>query len=199
MTMAHTTGESVSNANSAALYPPRTATDFLTLCAGDWMSLRTLITVSDQEEGWHASERRIFRLTWHAPGDGNSPATGQEPGLTADRQPLGTLALQAAELSPFWLCFQWPGEEQGTRGADCKGHFLGRDGRTGQWCLNGEGVMELDWTTALHRVNERIWFTKANLRLRSRTVHSLDPAASLVQSCAFYSDIRRLPRSPAAS
>ena len=195
----------------ASLYPPRTAADVLKLCAGDWLSLRTLISVSDREEGWHASERKTFRLTWTAPGDSNNPAAAAPeptadrsnhpaaapgPPPTGDQQPLGTLTLTAADLPPFRLSFVCPGEDLSP---GCGGSFRGSDGRTGRWRFNVEGVLELGWAAALHQVSERIWFTKANLRLRSRTVHGPGGAdGSMVESCAFYSDIRRMPRPPAA-
>ena len=169
----------------------------LKLCAGDWLSLRTLISVSDREEGWHASERKTFRLTWTAPGNSNNPAAAAAaPEPTGDQQPLGTLTLTAADLPPFRLSFQRPGEDLSP---GCEGSFRGSDGRMGRWRFNMEGVLELGWATALHQVSERIWFTKANLRLRSRTVHGPGGAdGSMVESCAFYSDIRRMPRPPAA-
>ena len=212
----------------ASLYPPRTAADALKLCAGDWLSLRTLISVSDREDGWHASERKTFQLAWTAPGNSNHPAAaaapdptanhGNHPAATAapdptanhgnhpaaapgppptgDQQSLGTLTLTAADLPPFWLSFTCPDEDLSPGSG---GYFRGSDGRTGRWRFSVEGVLELGWATALHQVSERIWFSKANLRLRSRTVHGPGGAdGSVVESCAFYSDIRRMPRPPAA-
>lgn len=193
---ANSSANSGASDSPASFYPPSTAADVLKLCAGDWLSLRTLISVSDREEGWHTSERKTFRLTWTAPGDSNNPATTAVPPPTNGQRPLGTLTLTAADLPPFWLSFQCPGEDLSP---GCGGSFRGSDGRTGHWRFNVEGVLELGWAAALHQVSERIWFTKANLRLRSRTVHGPGGAdGSVVESCAFYSDIRRVPRPPAA-
>lgn len=151
--------------------PPATVQELLELCAGRWLSLRTLVTVSHEEEGWDQSESTQLELSWH-------PA---EPGPE-----LGVLRLHGTQQPDFQL-------RMGGAAGDREGCFEGSDGRSGRWRFDPDHVLQLTWCSGDLQFAERIWFSKANLRLRSRTVScSNDPSA--VQACAFYSEIRRLQR-----
>lgn len=145
--------------------------ELLERCAGRWLSLRTLVTVSHEEEGWDRSESAQLEFSWR-------PA---EPGPE-----LGVLRLHGTRQPDFQL--HMAGAAQ-----DREGRFEGSDGRCGRWRFDADHVLQLTWRSGELQFAERIWFSKANLRLRSRTVSCRsDPSA--VQACAFYSEIRRLQR-----
>lgn len=151
--------------------PPATAQEFLERCAGRWLSLRTLVTVSHEEEGWEQSESAQLEFDWQ-------PAV--------DNSELGVLSLHGTLQPDFQL--RVAGAVQ-----DREGCFEGSDGRRGRWRFDADHVLQLTWHSGDQQFSERIWFSKANLRLRSRTVSCRnDPSA--VQACAFYSEIRRLQR-----
>lgn len=145
--------------------------ELLERCAGRWLSLRTLVTVSQEEEGWDRSESTQLEFSWH-------PA---EPGPE-----LGVLRLHGTRLPDFQLHVMGAARDR-------EGDFESSDGRCGRWRFDGDHVLQLTWCSGDQQFAERIWFSKANLRLRSRTVSCRDNPAA-VQACAFYSEIRRLQR-----
>lgn len=151
--------------------PPATAEELLERCAGRWLSLRTLMTISHEEEGWDQSESAQLEFSWQ-------PAeAGPE---------LGVLRLHGTRQPDFHL-------HMAGAARDREGRFEGSDGRRGRWRFDADHVLQLTWCSGDQQFAERIWFSKANLRLRSRTVSCRnDPSA--VQACAFYSEIRRLQR-----
>lgn len=153
----------------APFQPPATVEELLERCAGRWLSLRTLVTVSREEEGWDRSESAQLAFSWQ-------PA---EPGPD-----LGVLRLHGPRQPDFQLHMMGAAQDR-------EGDFADSDGRRGRWRFDRDHVLRLAWCSGDRQFEERVWFSKANLRLRSRTVScKSDPSA--VQACAFYSEIRRL-------
>ena len=145
--------------------------DLLECCAGRWLSLRTLVTISHEEAGWDRSESTQLELSWQ-------PAE--------EETKLGVLQLHGTRQSGFQL-------HMSGAARDREGRFEGSDGRRGCWRFDPDHVLRLTWSSGDQQFDERIWFGKANLRLRNRTISCRnDPSA--VQACAFYSEIRRLQR-----
>ena len=145
--------------------------ELLERCAGRWLSLRTLVTISHEEEGWDQSESTQLELSWQP---------------TEEDTQLGVLQLHGTQQSGFLLYIYGAARDR-------EGHFEGSDGRRGCWRFNLDNVLQLTWSSGDQQFDERIWFSKSNLRLRNRTISCKgDPSA--VQACAFYSEIRRLQR-----
>ncbi len=163
---------------SAAPFPPETIAAFLTFCAGDWLSLRSCFSLEEaaaaareaeeDEAGWHSSERGELTVTYLAP-----EQSGEPGGL---------------EITP-------PGGGRHRLLFDPDGGFQGSapDGAasTGHWQLWPDGSLELTSERAGASVRERIWFTKANLRLRSSVEHHPDGRPG---RASFSSEIRRVSR-----
>ena len=149
-------------------FPPADPAAFLTLCAGEWMSLRSSFELSSGgDDDWHSSERGELAVGFTA-----TPEAGP-----------GQLQVSAAGGAATALAFAADGD-------------LSIDGAAvGQWRFWPDGSMELN----LNRpdgtaVQERIWFTRANLRLRSTT--AVDAQGAPLQG-SFCTDIRRVSK-PAA-
>ena len=156
--------------NPAPFQPPATVQELLERCAGRWLSLRTLVTISHEEEGWDRSESAQLEFSWQP---------------TEEGPELGVLGLHGGNRQPGFRLHMVGGAQ------DREGRFEGSDGRRGLWRFDRDHVLQLTWCSGDQQFDERIWFSKANLRLRSRTIScSSDPSA--VQACAFYSEIRRL-------
>jgi len=84
------------------------------------------------------------------------------------------------------LVFQVDGrlsEEEGNAGTEAQAPLLGH------WQLWTDGSLELSGERGGRQWKERIWFTKPNLRLRSRVEHNADDSAA---SAYFCSEIRRV-------
>ncbi|TGG96788.1 MAG: hypothetical protein ERJ67_00015 [Aphanocapsa feldmannii 277cV] len=154
------------------LFPPRSVVELLQLCVGDWMSLRTLFTLSSQEEGWDASQRGDLKVAWLDP-QAASPAN------------LGGLAMELPGGDALRLRFDGAGDQGG---------FSGCDGRVGEWLRNPDGSLLLRWCRGEETCEERIWFTKPNLRLRVRMV--CRSVTGEAEAGAFYSEIRRMRARP---
>ena len=153
--------------------------ELLERCAGRWLSLRTLVTVSREEEGWERSASAQLELTWQ-PGE-----PGSELGVLRLHGGAGT----RPPGSPSDFQLRMAGAAQ-----DREGCFTGSDRRRGRWRFNPvDHVLQLTWCSGDQQFDERIWFAKTNLRLRNRTISCRhDPSA--VQACVFYSEVRRVPR-----
>lgn len=190
-------------------FPPETIGAFLRCCAGEWMSLRSQFSLAgamdlgnldlaslepaslDQadlepaapgptapgegeaalEEAWHSSERGELVVSFLEPEDSAS---------------VGGLRVAAGGKGPAQLHF------------DHQGGFTasGGEGQSqGSWQLWPDGSLELRLSAGERLVRERIWFTKANLRLRSTVEQGADgrPARA-----SFSSEIRRVSRAAAA-
>lgn len=147
-------------------FPPTTLQDFLRLCDGRWMSLRSTFAL-DGSDDWHNSERGEVTMRHQA------SSTGTEELVVSDAQ--------ATPLSS--LTFAQDG------GLDRQGD-VSDTGTSGSWQLREDGSLELSFPTSDGSlVLERIWFTKVNLRLRSTT--RVDADGNPQQAC-FCSEIRRV-------
>ena len=152
-------------------FPPEDPTAFLALCAGEWMSLRSRFALSDGDDDWHQSERGEVTVRFES--SESSSLLGQ---LVV--QPLESPASRLDFGSDGGLTVQIQGGEQ-----------------HGQWRFWPDGSLELTMTSADGAVvQERIWFTRLNLRLRSTTAIDAEGAP---QQGSFCTDIRRVSKSAA--
>ncbi len=166
-------------------FPPETIGAFLRCCAGEWMSLRSQFSLADSldpadaaaqepaslEEAWHSSERGELVVSFLEP-DGNAS--------------VGGLRVAAGGKGPAQLHF------------DHQGGFTasGGEGQSqGSWQMWPDGSLELQLNAGERLVRERIWFTKANLRLRSTVEQGADGSPA---RASFSSEIRRVGRPAAA-
>ena len=166
-------------------FPPETIGAFLRCCAGEWMSLRSQFSLADSldpadaaaqepaslEEAWHSSERGELVVAFLEPEDNAS---------------VGGLRVAAGGKGPAQLHF------------DHQGGFTasGGEGQSqGSWQMWPDGSLELQLNAGERLVRERIWFTKANLRLRSTVEQGAD---GLPARASFSSEIRRVGRPAAA-
>lgn len=152
-------------------FPPEDPAAFLSLCAGEWMSLRSRFALSDGDDDWHQSERGEVTVRFES-----SESASQLGDLVVQPTtgPLSRLAFRADGA----LTLQHHGEEQ-----------------LGQWRFWADGSLELTITSPDGvLVQERIWFTRVNLRLRSTTAVDADGAP---REGSFCTDIRRVSK-PAA-
>jgi len=183
-------------------FPPETIGAFLRCCAGEWMSLRSQFSLAGAmdlgsldlgslepadpavpepasqgegelalEEAWHSSERGELVVSFLEP-DGNAS--------------VGGLRVAAGGKGPAQLHF------------DHQGGFTasGGEGQSqGSWQMWPDGSLELQLKAGERLVRERIWFTKANLRLRSTVEQGAD---GLPARASFSSEIRRVGRPAAA-
>ncbi len=127
------------------------------------MSLRSTFAL-DASDDWHNSERGEVAMT-HARLEG-----GQQRWTVADTagKALAVLILNA------------DGSVQRNDGPDA----------SGQWQLRDDGCLDLEFPAADGAVvQERIWFTKPNLRLRSTTLMDGDGTP---RQASFCSEIRRV-------
>ena len=146
-------------------FPPADLDSFLQLCDGRWMSLRSIFQL-DGSDDWHSSERGelVMQSAQEGPDGGARwkvcAADGRQ--LAAMHfAPGGELTLEATPT-------------------DQRGH----------WQLHGDGCLELTVAAADGAsLCERIWFTKANLRLRSTTLVDQDGTP---RRASFCSEIRRV-------
>ena len=146
-------------------FPPADAAAFLGLCAGEWMSLRSSFELSSGgDDDWHSSERGELVVRCGAPAD----------------EAVGELVVTAPGGATTTLRFQ-------------QGGVLAIDGASaGQWRFWPDGSMELNLSHPDGMtVQERIWFTRANLRLRSTT--ATDQDGTPLQG-SFCTDIRRVSK-----
>ena len=148
-------------------FPPADAAAFLFLCAGEWMSLRSSFELSaGGDDDWHSSERGELTVR-----------------CVSEQGALGQLQVQA------------PGGTSSTLTFAADGQLILDGDSPGNWRFWPDGSMELNLSRADGvQVQERIWFTRANLRLRSTT--AVDAQGTPVQG-SFCTDIRRVSK-PAA-
>ena len=146
-------------------FPPTDPAAFLALCAGEWMSLRSSFELSSGgDDAWHSSERGELLVVFTESLD----------------EGLGQLQVSAPSGVATALAFATDGG-------------LMIDGSAaGQWRFWPDGSMELNLSRADGSVvQERIWFTRANLRLRSTT--AVDSEGVPLQG-SFCTDIRRVSK-----
>ena len=168
-------------------FPPETIGAFLRCCAGEWMSLRSQFSLADSldpadaaaqepaslEEAWHSSERGELVVAFLEPEDNAS---------------VGGLRVAAGGKGPAQLHFDHQGGFTASGG--------GGEGQSqGSWQMWPDGSLELQLNAGERLVRERIWFTKANLRLRSTVEQGADGSPA---RASFSSEIRRVGRPAAA-
>jgi hypothetical protein len=157
-----------------ASFPPAGLAEFLALCAGEWLAVRSQFALGEtggaaaQEHPWHSSERAELRV------DHLEPRQAGE---------AGGLAVRAAAASTPARVLIFASGGQFTIEADppLQGH----------WQLWPDGSLELVCEAAGVERRERIWFTKPNLRLRSCVEQRADGSPA---RASFSSEIRRLKR-----
>jgi len=184
-------------------FPPQDLRSFLELCAGEWLALcshfdlarasaaeasaapeagaaEQKVAAEDEaaaeEEAWHRSERGELRIAFLEP-------------AAADL--AGGLRITAPAGSVQELHFRSDG-----RLLLAAAVALAPDAAAepGHWQLWPDGSLELSWTGSGRQLQERIWFTQPNLRLRSSVEHGADQPPGRAR---FSSEIRRVSR-PAA-
>ena len=176
----------VPTASTDAPFPPSDLTAFLQLCAGEWMSLRSLFGLGQLEEGangdeWHSSERGELVVTYLR---AEHPA---EP---------GGLLIAPKGHPERSLVFDRQGGFRASAGASGTSASAAASGTSpaGHWQLWPDGSLELRLKSGGTEVRERIWFTKPNLRLRSTVEHRSDGSPG---RASFSSEIRRVSRAAA--
>ncbi len=152
---------------SEQAFPPADPGSFLSLCDGEWMSLRSCFELAaGGDDEWHSSERGDLTVR-----------------CVAEQGALGQLQVQA------------PGGTRSTLTFAADGQLILDGDSPGNWRFWPDGSMELNLSRADGVcVQERIWFTRVNLRLRSTT--AVDAQGTPVQG-SFCTDIRRVSK-PAA-
>ncbi|EAQ68052.1 putative phycobilin lyase [Synechococcus sp. RS9909] len=146
-------------------FPPADLGAFLQLCDGRWMSLRSLVQL-DGSDDWHSSERGELVM--------QSAQEGADGGAS-----LMVCAADGRQLAAMHFA---PGGVLTLAASPTD--------QTGHWQLHGDGCLELTVPGADGAsLRERIWFTKANLRLRSTTLVDQDGTP---RRASFCSEIRRV-------
>jgi hypothetical protein len=177
-------------------FPPETIGAFLRCCAGEWMSLRSQfslaasldldnLNLASLEPASPGEGEAALEETWHSSERGELVVSFLEPEGSAS---VGGLRVAAGGKGSAQLHF----DDQG--GFTASGG--GREGQSqGSWQLWPDGSLELRLSGGERLVRERIWFTKANLRLRSTVEQGADGSPARASFC---SEIRRVGRPAAA-
>ena len=154
------------NTPSITSFPPRDLADFLDLCTGRWMSLRSRFEPGGAGTEWHRSQHGYINVTRIAE--------------SAELEKLGGLVLEPPEGLEQQLHFFIDGSLN-LRGA-CQA--------SGAWNFRPDSNLELSiWRDDGGSLTEWIWFTKPNLRLRSTMATT---AAGVLEQASFASEIRRI-------
>jgi hypothetical protein len=165
-------------------FPPHDLTAFLRLCAGEWLALRSSLTLEapdaptdleaeGEEESWHRSERGELQMLFLEP-QSDDDAGGLE--IRPPQPPSRRLRFHAG-------------------GSYSSEEANGREGPGGHWQLWPDGSLELCERDGERERRERLWFTQPNLRLRSTVESRADGSPG---RASFSSEIRRVSRPPAA-
>jgi hypothetical protein len=193
-------------------FPPETIGAFLRCCAGEWMSLRSQFSLAasldpadlepavlgpaalgpaDQKSAEAAAPEpaslgeAALEETWHSSERGELVVSFLEPEGSAS---VGGLRVAAGGKASVQLRFDGQGGFTASGG--------GGEGQSqGSWQLWPDGSLELRLSAGERLVRERIWFTKANLRLRSTVEQGADGSPA---RASFSSEIRRVGRPAAA-
>lgn len=164
-------------------FPPEDISGFLQLNAGEWLTLRSLMAPEDAGggavAGGQAPETRDGGQPWHQSERGELRVTFLEP---EDSESCGGLAMVLPGGSTVRLLFRADGT------AWMQEHW-------GRWQLDVDGSLQLELEKDGRIIQERIWFSKPNLRLRCTLEQSLDGRPG---RASFSSEIRRVSRSTEA-
>lgn len=186
---------------SQADFPPSSIEAFLRFCAGDWLSLRSQLTLGlstvaaepseggggseaeaeSESEDWHRSERAELSIAYLSPDQAGDPG-----GLAVSTKTAPGQLTQVRFSSDGHFS-----SEGQTHGASDQSEAPSPQGR---WTLWPDGSLELVISTPNGELSEKIWFTKPNLRLRSTVETRADGSPG---RASFSSEIRRVSR-PAA-
>ncbi len=160
-------------------FPPEDIRGFLQLSAGEWLALRSLLgpdapeLAQERPEG--SGDPPEDSQSWHQSDRGELIVAFLEPRDTAD---CGGLEVSLPTGSKVQLSFRTDGTVA-----------IGR--QCGRWQLGADGSLELEVEGEGQLVQERIWFSKPNLRLRCTLEQSLDGRPG---RASFSSEIRRVRR-----
>jgi hypothetical protein len=173
-------------AASEADFPPQDPEQFLRLCAGEWMSLRSQFLLGLAAEA---------EAHGQAPND-DANTNDEASWHTSERGELVVQYLETAAPGGLQIAAKRDGALQApTQLSFCDdGQFSSSTGAQGTWTLWPDGSLELVSQVGDTELREKIWFTKPNLRLRSTVEHRADGSPG---RASFSSEIRRVSR-PAA-
>ena len=164
-------------------FPPEDIRGFLQLCAGDWLTLRSLLEAetTDDEGTRHAPDELLNESqSWHR----------------ADRGELTVAFLEAQEAGESGALDVGLPSGTNVRLLFREDGSLVLSGGVGRWRLAPDGILELGMEMDGRLVKERIWFSKPNLRLRCTLEQCRDGSAG---RASFSSEIRRVRRPADAS
>lgn len=158
-------------------FPPEDICGFLQLNAGDWLVLRSRlepeVDLSKTGEVSHSGEGNEPSQPWHASQRGEVRMALLEPTSDTD---WGGLEIFLANQANVRLIFHKTGT-------------VAINALLGHWRLGEDGSLVLTVETENRRLNERIWFRKPNLRLRSTLEQFADGRPG---RASFSSEIRRV-------
>lgn len=160
-------------------FPPEDICGFLHLNAGDWLTLHSLL--EPECDGSRAGE-------WQQVGDGSELS---QPWHVSERVELRVVLLEP-ESEADWGGLEICGASQGNvRLIFHKAGTVAINALQGHWNLGEEGILQITVEEDDRRLNERIWFRKPNLRLRSTLEQFADGRPG---RASFSSEIRRVQR-----
>jgi hypothetical protein len=182
-------------------FPPTSIDAFLQFCAGEWLSLRSQLTLGlstvaagsseggsegeakneSENEDWHRSERAELSIVYLSPDQAGDPGG---LGVSTKTAPGQVTLVRFSSNGHF-------SSEGQANGAGAQSEAPLPQGR---WTLWPDGSLELILSTPNGELSEKIWFTKPNLRLRSTVETRADGSPG---RASFSSEIRRVSR-PAA-
>lgn len=141
---------------------------FLSLCAGEWMTLRSQFALTSGDEDWHSSERSDLKVNLVPGGKGE----------------IGGLQVTPQLGEATTLLFAENGDLTVSSGK--------QDRRQGRWAFWADGSVEMSFSqNGEIQLQERICFTKPNLRLRSTMVVDEE---GFPKQASFCSEIRRVSK-----
>lgn len=159
-------------------FPPEDIQGFLQLCAGEWLTLQSLIEPEGQAAHTSAPEStENVEQEWHASRKGELTVVFIPASQGED---CGELKITLPDqVSTLTLRFLWDGT-------------LWINNSPGLWFLGTDRSLALEVRETTRIVKERIWFSKPNLRLRCTLEEFINGQPGRV---SFSSEIRRLNRS----
>jgi len=159
-------------------FPPEDLRGFLQLCAGDWLTLRSLLETDPTDDGGSRQDSDPLlseSQSWHQADRGELTIAFIE---AQDPRESGGLDVGLPSGRHVRLVFRVDGSLVLSEGVGC-------------WRLAPDGTLELGMETHGALVKERIWFSKPNLRLRCTLEQRRDGSPGRASFC---SEIRRVKR-----
>jgi hypothetical protein len=152
-------------------FPPEDICGFLQLNAGEWLTLRSLL----EPEGDGSSPGEVPHAGWHA----------------SERADIRMALLESTSESDWGGLEIFPANQANVRLIFHKAGTVAINALQGNWHLGKDGSLVLSVEEGNRRLNERIWFRKPNLRLRSTLEQFADGRPG---RASFSSEIRRVRR-----